>query len=71
VPQAGAEDAQPQEGVEAAEPAGADVATESDAAESEILGAPDEEDGAEELPDTDVDPVAQAPAELVSELQPE
>jgi segregation and condensation protein B len=32
--------------------------------------APDEEDGAEELPDTDADPVAQAPAELVSELQP-
>ncbi len=75
VPQADAEDAQPQEGVEASEPVevaeGADVATESDAAESEILGAPDEEDGAEVLPDTDVDPVAQAPAELVSELQPE
>jgi segregation and condensation protein B len=75
VPQAGAEDAQPQEGVEVSEPAevaeDADVAAESDAAESEILRAPDEEDGAEELPDTDVDPVAQAPAELVSELQSE
>jgi segregation and condensation protein B len=75
VPQAGAEDAQPQEGVEVSEPVevaeGADVATESDAAESEILRAPDEEDGAEELPDTDADPVAQAPAELVSELQSE
>ena len=74
-PQADAEDAQPQEGVEVSEPVevaeGADVATESDAAESEILGAPDEEDGAEVLPDTDADPVAQKPAELVSELQPE
>lgn len=74
-PQVGAEDAQPQEGVEASEPAevaeDADVAAESDAAESEILRAPDEEDDAEELPDTDADPVARAPAELVSELQPE
>lgn len=40
--------------MEAAEPA--DAVTESDAAESEILRAPDEEDGAQELPDTDVDP---------------
>ncbi|KGG99633.1 chromosome segregation and condensation protein ScpB [Comamonas thiooxydans] len=74
-PQVGAEDAQPQEGVEASEPAevaeDADVAAESDAAESEILRAPDEEGGAEELLDTDADPVARAPAELVSELQPE
>lgn len=69
VPEAGAEEAKLQEGVEAAEPA--DAVTESDAAESEILRAPDEEDGAQELPDTDVDPVAQAPAALVSELQPE
>ncbi|EED66419.1 SMC-Scp complex subunit ScpB [Comamonas testosteroni] len=69
VPEAGAEEPKLQEGVEAAEPA--DAVTESDAAESEILRAPDEEDGAQELPDTDVDPVAQAPAALVSELQPE
>jgi segregation and condensation protein B len=69
VPEAGAEEAKLQEGVEAAEPA--DAVTESDAAESEILRAPDEEDGAQELLDTDVDPVAQAPAALVSELQPE
>ena len=69
VPEAGAEETKLQEGVEAAEPA--DAVTESDAAESEILRAPDEEDGAQELPDTDVDPVAQAPAALVSELQPE
>jgi segregation and condensation protein B len=71
--QAGAEDAPPRR-VEAAEPAevaaDTDVAAESDAAESEILRAPDEEDGAEELPDTDADPVAQAPEALVSELQP-
>ncbi|MEN2387290.1 MULTISPECIES: SMC-Scp complex subunit ScpB [Comamonas] len=75
VPQIGAEDAQPQEGVEALEPAevaeDTDVAAESDAAESEILRAPDEEGGAEELLDTDADPVARAPAELVSGLQPE
>lgn len=75
VPEAGAEEAPHQEGVEAAEPAevaaDTDVAAESDAAESEILRAPDEEDGAEELPDTDADPVAQAPEALVSELQPE
>ena len=69
VPEAGAEEPKLQECVEAAEPA--DAVTESDAAESEILRAPDEEDGAQELPDTDVDPVAQAPAALVSELQPE
>lgn len=69
VPEAVAEEPKLQEGVEAAEPA--DAVTESDAAESEILRAPDEEDGAQELPDTDVDPVAQAPAALVSELQPE
>ena len=75
VPEAGAEGAQRQEGVEAAESIevaeDTDVAAESDAAESEILRVPDEEDGAEELPDTGADPVAQAPAELVSELQPE
>ena len=75
VPEAGAEGAQHQEGVEAAEPAevavDTDVVTESDAAESEILRVPDEENGAEELPDTGADPVAQAPAELVSEAQPE
>lgn len=75
VPEAGAEGAQHQEGVEAAEPAeiavDTDVVAESDAAESEILRVPDEEDGAEELPDTGADPVAQAPAELVSELQSE
>ncbi|MBS3021201.1 Segregation and condensation protein B [Comamonas sp. PE63] len=69
VPEAGAEEAKLQEGVEAAESAGA--VTESDAAESEILRAPDEEDGAQELPDADVDLVAQAPAALMSELQPE
>lgn len=69
VPEAGAEEAPHQEGVEAAEPA--DVATESDAAESEILRARDEEDGAQELPGIDAEPVAQAPAALVSELQSE
>ncbi len=68
-PEAGAEEAKLQEGMEAAE--SADAVTESDAAESEILRAPDEEDGAQELPDADVDLVAQAPAALVSELQPE
>lgn len=68
-PEAGAEEAKLQEGMEAAE--SADAVTESDAAESEILRAPDEEDGAQELPDTDVDLVAQAPAAFVSELQPE
>lgn len=75
VPEAGAEEAPDQEGVEAAEPAevaaDTDAVTESDAAESEILRAPDVEDGAEELPDTDADPVAQAPEALVSELQHE
>ncbi|NIF85007.1 SMC-Scp complex subunit ScpB [Comamonas sp. Tr-654] len=69
VPEAGAEEVKLQEGVEAAE--SADALTESDAAESEILRAPDEEDGAQELPDTDADPEAQAPAAPVSELQPE
>nr|WP_043008136.1 SMC-Scp complex subunit ScpB [Comamonas testosteroni] len=69
VPEAGAEEAKLQEGVEVVE--SADAVTESDATESEILRAPDEEDGAEELPDTDVDTVAQAPTALVSELQPE
>ena len=69
VPEAGAEEAELQEGLEAAE--SADAVTESDATESEILRAPDEEDGAQELPDTGVDLVAQAPAALVSELQPE
>jgi len=68
-PEAGAEEAKLQDGMEAAE--SADAVTESDAAESEILRAPDEEDGAQELPDTDVDLVAQAPAAFVSELQPE
>ncbi|WP_407713660.1 SMC-Scp complex subunit ScpB [Comamonas testosteroni] len=68
-PEAGAEEAKLQEGMEAAE--SADAVTESDAAESEILRAPGEEDGAQEQPDTDVDLVAQAPAALVSELQPE
>ncbi|WP_182283547.1 SMC-Scp complex subunit ScpB [Comamonas testosteroni] len=69
VPEAGVEEAQRQEGVEAAE--SVDVVTESDAAESEILRASGEEEGAQELPDTDVDPVVQAPAGLVSEIQPE
>lgn len=69
VPEAGAEEAPHQEGVEAAEPA--DVATEFDAAESEILRARDEKDGAQELPGIDAEPVAQAPAALVSELQSE
>ncbi|MGU3626765.1 SMC-Scp complex subunit ScpB [Comamonas sp. C24C] len=68
-PEAGAEEAKLQEGMEGAE--SADAVTESDAAESEILRAQDEEDGAQELPDADVDLVAQAPAVLVSELQPE
>lgn len=81
VPEVGAEDAQHQKGVEASESvevaadadadADADAAAESDAAESEILRAPDEEDGAEELPESDAGPVAQAPAVLVSKLQPE
>lgn len=65
----GAEEAKLQEGLDVAE--SADAVTESDAAESEILRAPDEEDGAQELSDADVDLVAQAPAALVSELQPE
>lgn len=69
VPEAGAEEAKLQEGMEAVE--SADAVTESDATESEILRAPDEEDGAQGLPDADVDLVAQAPAALVSELQPE
>ena len=75
VPQAGAEDTLPQEGVEAAEPAdvvaNTDVAAESDAAESEVLGASNEEDGAEEQSALGADQVAEGQAVIQAELQPE
>ena len=71
VPQAGAEDALPLEGVEAAESAdvvaNTDVAAESDAAESEVLGALNEEDGAEEQSALGADQVAEEQAELQPE----
>ncbi|WKL14834.1 SMC-Scp complex subunit ScpB [Comamonas testosteroni] len=73
--QAGAEDALPLEGVEAAEPAdvvaNTDVAAESDAAESEVLGASNEEDGAEEQSALGADQVAEGQAVIQAELQPE
>ena len=75
VPQAGAEDALPLEGAEAAEPvdvvANTDVAAESDAAESEVLGALNEEDGAEEQSALGTDQVAEEQAVIQAELQPE
>ncbi len=75
VPQAGAEDALPLEGVEAAESAdvvaNTDVAAESDAAESEVLGALNEEDGAEEQSALGADQVAEERAVIQAELQPE
>ncbi len=75
VPQAGAEDVQPQGGAEAAEPAevvaDTDVAAESDAAESEVLGASNEEDGGEEQLDQGTDQVAEEQAVIQAELQPE
>ena len=75
VPQAGAEDALPLEGVEAAESAdvvaNTDVAAESDAAESEVLGASNEEDGAEEQSALGADQVAEGQAVIQAELQPE
>lgn len=75
VPQAGAEDALPLEGGEAAESAdvvaNTDVAAESDAAESEVLGALNEEDGAEEQSALGADQVAEERAVIQAELQPE
>lgn len=75
VPQAGAEDALPLEGVDAAEPAevvaNTDVAAESDAAESEVLGALNEEGGAEEQSAVGADEVAEERAVIQAELQPE
>ena len=73
--QAGAEDALPLEGVDAAEPAevvaNTDVAAESDAAESEVLGALNEEGGAEDQSALGADEVAEEQAVIQAELQSE